>query len=113
MTRQLDNAVIWIMVALCLLPSLIVVPALLLVSRFAGPRTRNILLTIDLLWNALSRGSPFQTISARAWYNRDDRRWRVLVRVLDTLQRDHCRNADLAERARALNYSATHPGSPP
>ncbi|GBL46216.1 hypothetical protein SFMTTN_2029 [Sulfuriferula multivorans] len=101
MNRTLDNAVIWIMVALCLLPSLVVVPALLLVSRHAGPRSANILLAIDLLWNALSRGSPFQTISARAWYNRADPRWHRLVRVLDALQTDHCLNAYNAELARA------------
>ena len=101
MQRMLDNVVIWVLVVASLLPTLIAVPILLALSRCAGPETYNILLSIDAYWNALSRGDPFETISARAWRNRVDRRWEILVWVLDKLQKDHCKVAYQMEMARA------------
>lgn len=107
MKRIIDNWVIWIMTILCIIPSLIIVPILLLMSRFSGARTYNILLTIDAFWNAVSRGDPFETISARAWRNRDDRRWAVLVWMLDKLQPGHCKIAYQRELARASQLLKT------
>lgn len=93
--RQIDNLVVWSGVILCLLPTVLIVPVLLVLP--GGDITRNILLAIDQFWNALARGNPAQTISARAWMSRGDKRWMLLVRVLDKIQKDHCKNAFLNE----------------
>lgn len=101
MQRTIDNLVIWILVIICIIPTLIAVPVLLALDRIAGRATYNILLAIDAYWNVLSRGDPFETISARAWRNRTDRRWAMLVWVLGKLQKDHCKVAYQMEMARA------------
>ncbi|MHB1176055.1 MAG: hypothetical protein ACYCZJ_13130 [Sulfuriferula sp.] len=97
--RLVDNLVVWGGVALCLIPTVLIVPVLLLLP--GGNTTRNILIGIDQLWNALARGNPTQTISARAWMSRGDARWMLLVKILDQIQPDHCRQAFLNEVAAA------------
>lgn len=101
MNRWIDNLVIWALVIIGIIPTLIVVPVLLALDKSAGQITYNVLLAIDAYWNVLSRGDPFETISARAWRNRADRRWAMLVWVLDKLQKDHCKVAYQMEMARA------------
>lgn len=63
-----------------------------------------LLVALDQLLNALLGGWADETLSARAWRQRDTkRRWAVLVRVINTLffwQNNHCRGAHAAEMAR-------------
>ena len=61
-----------------------------------SPRTWRILLAYDRLGNAATGGSDRETISSRAWRgaNEGRRGWCLLCRVLDWLQKDHCRLSD-------------------
>lgn len=52
----------------------------------------NVLLSLDMLGNALLGGDPFETISSRAGKSKNA--WACyLCRFLDWLQKDHCKNA--------------------
>lgn len=59
-------------------------------------------IAVDQLGNALIGGWADETISARAWRQRHKRRWRLVMRVVDSVfewfgQVDHCRLAHEAE----------------
>jgi hypothetical protein len=71
--------------------------------RFGRVWALNVLIALDTLGNCLLKGSPGETLSARAaTARRDGRRWGcVLCRALDWLEADHCAQAMLGDSERA------------
>lgn len=64
----------------------------------------NVLVGVDQLANAILRGWPDETISARCWRERERRPFKTLRPVIDGLffgRTDHCRSSYEAERRRA------------
>lgn len=58
---------------------------------------------LDQLANTLLGGWADETVSARAWRNRAQRKWAAALRVIDAIffwDHDHCRHAYEWERAR-------------
>lgn len=67
-------------------------------------RSEQILIAIDQFFNACCGGWADETLSSRAWRQRERKRhWAILRRVIDALffwQKNHCRTAYESERAR-------------
>lgn len=63
---------------------------------------KHLLIAISQLGNTLAAGDPDETLSSRAGKSRErGRRWAcVLCRLLDALDRDHCRKAIKADDGR-------------
>jgi hypothetical protein len=66
--------------------------------KAAGRYVKRVLLGIDQLGNTIIGGAPDETISARAGRNAKRRGWRVLVRVLNTIDPGHTDGAIRSER---------------
>ena len=68
---------------------------MLIAALFGRDRAWNIALGYDHLGNAVTGGNPDETISSRAYRAmRDGRRWGcVLCRLLDMIEKDHCRQS--------------------
>ena len=66
--------------------------------------TRRVLIAFDQLVNALCKGYPDETISARAWRLKDQSKfWMVMEMVIDGIfffDPNHCYESYLAERNR-------------
>lgn len=76
---------------------------------------RRIVIAIDQLANAVIGGYEDETISARAWRNRDQPVWGSVRRVVDALffwDTDHCHGAYEYERMR-LGNAPEHRTNPP
>ena len=61
---------------------------------------KNILIALDQFLNALFRGMPDETLSARAWRLEQERgrKWpRILIDTLLFFDRDHCYQSYLSE----------------
>lgn len=70
-------------------------------AKSFGQWLLGVAVAVDQLGNALAFGDPHATISARAYEaTLRNKRWAcVLCRLLDRLQRDHCKIAWQAEMA--------------
>ena len=66
---------------------------MLLATLTGRDRAWKIALAYDMLGNASTGGKPGEYISTRAFYaSQDGRRWAcILCRLLDYIQKDHCR----------------------
>lgn len=89
-------------VLLLLIPVLITAPALALLHyvwaiAFNPARAARIAVGFDQLANVAANGSSTETISARAYRAQvEGRRWGcVLCKLLDKIDKDHCRKAAL------------------
>lgn len=49
-----------------------------------------LLIAVDQFYNALLGGYPDETISSRCGRGQDKWYWRLLGRILDTIDKDHC-----------------------
>ena len=61
---------------------------------------KNILIALDQFFNALFRGMPDETLSARAWRLEQERgrKWpRILIDLLLWFDKDHCHQSYLSE----------------
>lgn len=59
----------------------------------------NQLVWLDIAVNAITGGSPYMTISERAWQKREQPFWNYAVRCIDALfgvfgEKNHCQNAE-------------------
>lgn len=64
---------------------------------------RRIVIAIDQLCNAIIGGYEDETISSRAWRNRNQWHWSTAQRVIDTIffwDQDHCQGSYEYERQR-------------
>lgn len=64
---------------------------------------RRIMLALDQLGNAVLGGYEDETLSSRAWRNRETRSWGILRRVIDAIffwDGGHCHGAYIYERLR-------------
>ena len=62
-----------------------------------GRYVKRVLLGIDQLGNTLIGGAPDETISARTGRNKDKKGWRVLAKVLNTIDDHHVEEAICSE----------------
>lgn len=88
---------IWL---LCQLSALVAAVWMLFAIAFGSHRAFNIAIAYDELGNAATGGKPKQTISARAALARGEgQRWGcILCRLLDWVQKDHCKNSLESDR---------------
>lgn len=61
---------------------------------------KNQLVALDISINALTGGSPYETLSERAWR----RQWTATIRVIDAVfglfgEKDHCKNSAEGDEA--------------
>lgn len=68
---------------------------------------KNVLVAADLLLNACCAGSPYETLSGRAWrmHEKGQRYWSWTAKAIDTIffwQPNHCQTKHLAEVAAGL-----------
>ncbi|WP_245232292.1 hypothetical protein [Thiorhodococcus minor] len=91
-----------LILSLVLLPLAVLGLALLLVFGFAGriERARAGVRALDHFVNAsVFDGYSWESISSHAWRERDNKRWaRLVVRIADQFQKDHCRRANKREQ---------------
>jgi hypothetical protein len=65
--------------------------------KAAGRYVKRVLLGIDQLGNTIMGGAPDETISARTGRNKDKKGWRVLAKVLNTIDENHVQDAICSE----------------
>lgn len=85
-----------------LVPMAVLGYALLVYIGFLGraERGRAGVRAIDHFVNAtLFNGHAWESVSSHAWRERDNKRWaRLVIRVTDIFQKDHCRRANKREQ---------------
>lgn len=85
-----------------LVPMAVMGYALLVYIGFLGrtERGRAGVRAIDHFVNAtLFNGHAWESVSSHAWRERDNKRWaRLVIRVTDLFQKDHCRRANKREQ---------------
>lgn len=81
---------LWLLCQLCHM----IASVQMLVGIITGSRrTWTLAVSYDQLGNVVLGGHEDWTISARAWANRGNPRWALLVRLLDLIEPGHCDEA--------------------
>jgi hypothetical protein len=80
----------------CVLAALVMMIWLPVAIIVGSVRSVRIMLASDRLANAVFGGSDRETISSRSYRGQREgvRGWCLLCRLLDLVQKDHCRKAD-------------------
>lgn len=79
-----------------------------------GNYVTNVGIGIDMTLNAFLGGSPWETLSSRAWRNRDHKYWHWCYRFINGiffLQENHCKQS-FERRIESAIRSIEHGGKP-
>lgn len=94
--KLIGTALLWVMVPLAIIGYLFIV---IVGTFFNTARARRGVRALDHFVNAsLFNGYAIESLSSHAWRKRDKHWAKVIIKILDLFQKDHCKRANKREQ---------------